>query len=611
MTPTDPAAAPRVDVSVVTYNSAGHLDRLVESLAAQDCGAGSLRLVFVDNASSDDTVERLRALRAARGGAFAGFEIVENRRNAGFGRGHNAAQRDGRAPFLFVLNPDTRLYPDCLSILLDAAARADADIGAWEPRQVPYEHPKQYDPVSMEPPWCSGAALLVRRAAWEAVGGFDDRIFLYCEDVDLSWRLRRGGWRPRYVPSACLRHDAYDSPGQVKPSQFIHSVLGSLYLRTRFGTLGDMARGYLLYLRVLFGPKHFPGQRKTLAIIGIRYLRDLFHFLERRREVEGVGFHGFDYAPVRLGAFHEAAPRQDMDDPPPVSILVRTVGRTAQLRRALETVRNQTYRNIEAVVVEDGPATLEAFLEDFADLDIVYKPLGENRGRCHAGNAAMAAARGEYLCFLDEDDELYADHVEQLVARIGETGARAAYAVSFEVKTRWSNAHEVEAEGPRETVYNRPFSHIELCRENFLPICSVLFARELFEKCGGFDPGLDNLEDWDLWLRFSVEAGRFARIEKTTSLYRVPLDPGIRMDRHLELASYYRKARDKHRGMKIALDVEDVASDVDRLLEDYQRTFGVAHHELGAVEALAGRRRIVRWSVAAARPVLRRLMRGN
>ena len=608
---TPPAAAPGVDVSVVTYNSAAHIDRLVESLAAQDCGAGSLRLVFVDNASSDGTPERLHALRAARGGAFAGFEIVENRWNAGFGRGHNAAQRYGRAPFVFVLNPDTRLYPDCLSILLRAAARAGADVGAWEPRQVPYEHPKQYDPVSMEPPWCSGAALLVRRAAWEAVGGFDKRIFLYCEDVDLSWRLRRAGWRLRYVPAACLRHDTYDSPGQVKPVQLIHGVLGNLCLRARFGTLGDMARGYLLYFGLLLGPSRSPSQRKALAVAGFRYLRDLFHFLERRREVEGVGFHGLDYAPVRLGAFHEVAPWPDMDDPPPVSILIRTVGRRAQLRRALETVRNQTYRNIEAVVVEDGPATLETFLEGFADLDIAYRPLGENRGRCHAGNAAMAAARGEYLCFLDEDDELYADHVEQLVARIGETGARAAYAISFEVKTRWGDTHEVEAEGPRETVYNRPFSHIELCRENFLPICSVLFARELFETCGGFDPELEMLEDWNLWLRFSAAAGRFARIEKTTSLYRVPMSRTARAERHRELASYYRKARDKHRGMKIALNVGELADEADELAHEVHCVLGIAPHELTALKVQAGRRRIVRWSVAVGRRVFRLLVGGR
>ncbi len=611
MTPPDTAAPAGVDVSVVTYNSAAHLDRLVESLAAQDCGAGSLRLVFVDNASSDGTPERLRALRAARGGAFAGFEIVENRRNAGFGRGHNAAQREGRAPFVFVLNPDTRLYPDCLSILLRAAARAGADVGAWEPRQVPYEHPKQYDPVSMEPPWCSGAALLVRRAAWEAVGGFDRRIFLYCEDVDLSWRLRRAGWRLRYVPSACLRHDAYDAPGQVKPAQFIHSVLGNLYLRTRFGGLRDMARGYLLYLRVLFGPKHFPGQRKTLAIIGIRYLRDLVHFLERRREVAGVGFHGFDYAPVRVGAFHEVAPWPDMDDPPPVSILIRTVGRRAQLRRALETVRNQTYRNIEAVVVEDGPATLETFLEGFADLDIAYRPLGENRGRCHAGNAAMAAARGEYLCFLDEDDELYADHVEQLVARIGETGARAAYATAFEVETRWTDGHEIEAEGPGEIVFDIPFSHLELCRRNYMPICAVLFERRLFDECGGFDPELEMQEDWNLWLRFSAAAGRFARIEKTTSLYRVPMSRAARAERHRELLDWYAKARVRHRGLEIAVDAGDLADEADHLAHQVHRVLGIAPHELAALEVHAGRRRVVRWSVALARRVLRPLASGR
>ena len=110
----------------------------------------------------------------------------------------------GRPPFVFVLNPDTCLYPDCLSELLGRAIAEEETVGVWEPRQIPYEHPKQYDPVLMEPPWCAGAALLIRRTAFEAVRGFDRHIFIYCEDVDLSWRLKREGWKLRYVPSACV-----------------------------------------------------------------------------------------------------------------------------------------------------------------------------------------------------------------------------------------------------------------------------------------------------------------------------------------------------------------------------------------------------------------------
>ena len=71
-------------------------------------------------------------------------------------------------------------------------------------RQIPYEHPKAYDPVTLDTPWVSGAATLFRREAFEAVGGFDDAIFMYGEDVDLSWRLRARGLAP-HLPAAVRR----------------------------------------------------------------------------------------------------------------------------------------------------------------------------------------------------------------------------------------------------------------------------------------------------------------------------------------------------------------------------------------------------------------------
>ncbi|HEV2754017.1 MAG TPA: glycosyltransferase family 2 protein, partial [Solirubrobacteraceae bacterium] len=56
-------------------------------------------------------------------------------------------------------------------------------------------------------PWAHGALLLVRRAAWEQVGGFDDAMWFYAEDLDLCWRLNRAGWATRYVPAARVHHD--------------------------------------------------------------------------------------------------------------------------------------------------------------------------------------------------------------------------------------------------------------------------------------------------------------------------------------------------------------------------------------------------------------------
>ena len=385
--PSVPNAAP-LDVSIVTHNSAEHLTTLLASLAEQ-AGIGLVRVIFIDNASNDDTVAVLLDAQLRYRNTFAAFEVLTNSRNVGFGAAHNRAVREGSSPFVLILNPDTRLQPDCLARLLQTAEADDSRVAAWEPRQIPYEHPKKYDPVTMTTTWCSAAALLMRRLAFEDVNGFDARFFLYCEDVDLSWRLRRKGWHLRYVPSACVRHDTYEFAHEIKPVQTVQTLLGGMYLRNRYGSLADVLRGYEMYLRSLLAPPLFEGHRKATLLAGGRYLRNFLHFWERHKPSDVGFFDRLDFAPMRLGAFHEVASSEALRERPLVSILVRSVGRTEQLGRALKTIANQTYDNLEVVLVEDGPATLAGFVSSFTDLAISYVPLGTRHGRCHAGNVAM------------------------------------------------------------------------------------------------------------------------------------------------------------------------------------------------------------------------------
>ena len=118
------------------------------------------------------------------------MDVQRSGENLGFGRGHNANAKRGTAPWILVINQDCIVEPGALARLVATAQRAAPTVAAWEMRQIPYEHPKAYDPASLETPWVSGASTLFRREAFEAVGGFDEAIFMYGEDVDLSWRLR-------------------------------------------------------------------------------------------------------------------------------------------------------------------------------------------------------------------------------------------------------------------------------------------------------------------------------------------------------------------------------------------------------------------------------------
>ena len=120
--------------------------------------------------------------------------IFSSGENVGFGAGHNIlfAQHSQATSAYICLNPDGILHPQCLSRLVAHAVKHDWQ-GLFEAAQEPVMPPKFYDPQSGKTEWCSAACLLIPNAVYDRLGGFDERFFMYCEDVDLSWRARALG----------------------------------------------------------------------------------------------------------------------------------------------------------------------------------------------------------------------------------------------------------------------------------------------------------------------------------------------------------------------------------------------------------------------------------
>lgn len=215
------SAASALAVVLVTHDSAAHLPGTLAALLPQ-LGADD-ELLVVDNVSRDGTPALVRE-------RFPRATVLETGANLGFAGGCNAGAEATRAPLLLFLNPDAIPAPDCLARLRDAATahprwgawqalvtlpggthvntsggvthflgiawagECDAPVGPGEDREVGF---------------ASGAALVVRRDAWDAVDGFDPDFFMYMEDVDLSLRLRLAGWGVGIARAAVVEHD-YD-----------------------------------------------------------------------------------------------------------------------------------------------------------------------------------------------------------------------------------------------------------------------------------------------------------------------------------------------------------------------------------------------------------------
>lgn len=163
-----------------------------------------------------------------------GLLLKSNGRNDGFGRSHNALMSEAfqaGAECYIGVNPDGALHPDTLLNLLKMSKRHE-HTALIEAVQFPEEHPKYYHPEMLTTEWCSGACFLMPKKIWEKTGGFDPNIFLYCEDVDLSWMARYCGFETLVCPTAYFYHDVSDR--EYSPRIWKEMLVAGRYLARKW-----------------------------------------------------------------------------------------------------------------------------------------------------------------------------------------------------------------------------------------------------------------------------------------------------------------------------------------------------------------------------------------
>jgi GT2 family glycosyltransferase len=272
-----------VDVVIPVHDGWTLTQRCIQLLEAQTLAH---QVIVVDNGSSDGTPERLRS-------SFPGVRILELGMNTGFPVACNRGAAAGKGDVVVVLNNDVECRPDFLERLV-APLREDESLGtvaglllapgelaiesfglAVDPtiagyprlRGLPLEALQGEVPTLAGP---SGAAGAYRRKAWESVGGLDEGVFAYAEDVDLALRLRSAGWRAAAVREAVAVHIGSAS-----------AVTRSAWQRYQ----GGFARGYFLrrygVLRSRFALRALATETMVVVGDGIVFSRDLAAFRGR------------------------------------------------------------------------------------------------------------------------------------------------------------------------------------------------------------------------------------------------------------------------------------------------------------------------------------------
>lgn len=210
----------------------------------------------------------------------------------------------------------------------------------------------------------------------------------------------------------------------------------------------------------------------------------------------------------------------DVADNPLVSIIVRTKDRPKLLENALQSISSQTYRPLEVILVNDGGCDIdiEVLRKILKDISLDYIRLQKNTGRAHAGNVGLESAQGEYIGFLDDDDEFYPDHVFILVSHLRQCNCKVAYTDSLMAYKEYDPETSELVDIRKEVLFSQDFNYDYLIFENYIPFMCLLFEREVLVGSGGFDGELNIYEDWDLLIRIG-EKHAFHHIKQTTADY--------------------------------------------------------------------------------------------
>jgi GT2 family glycosyltransferase len=230
--PPGAGAARRVVVAVISWNTRELLDRCLRSLRPWS-ESGEAQVWVVDNASSDGSAQLVQD-------EHPWVHLEASQENLGYGRAINLVADRTDSRWLAIANADIALRDGALDRLL-AAGEADAGAGIVAPRLVLPDGSTQHSVWAFPTigattlqnlgtrvvrgawdadrprrvPWAVGAFLVIRRAAWDQIGGFDPGQWMSAEDLDLGWRMHRAGWATRYEPTAVVEHEESAATGEV------------------------------------------------------------------------------------------------------------------------------------------------------------------------------------------------------------------------------------------------------------------------------------------------------------------------------------------------------------------------------------------------------------
>jgi len=468
---------PIVSIVVPVYNGISFVPQCIRSFFQSPVSV-RFEVILVDNASTDGTLESLRELASEHDNLI----LLENEINKGFAQAINQGAAAARGEFVAVCNSDIIVTPGWLDHLVSAM---------WENPSLAVVSPvtnyvgegPQLDPIAEHVTPETANIYAQQVADRSGVQLVPDRLVFFC---------------------VLLRKQYFDFLGGISGVFKLGNYEDDDFcLRARMAgfTLGIVPGAFVFH----YGSRTFKEQK----IDHVQWM-----FKNERVYFERMAKFSVQ-TPLRKHAPFFTLPA------PAVSVIVRTKDRPFALRRALTSLANQTFRDFEVVLVNDGGVDIYPILNEFESyLMFNYVANPTPTGRAAALNTGLAKARGQWITYLDDDDIVYPIHLELLFTEIILHGENAIVYSDVNKALCWSDDLQKDLViVDRVSFTFKRYSPDELLVDNLLPIMSFMHSASLIEDIGPFDEGLGIFEDWEFLLRLAQSVS-FHSVPRTTCEYR-------------------------------------------------------------------------------------------
>ena len=449
---------PEVSIIIPCYNQAHYLPEAVGSVVNQTFT--HWECIIVNDGSGDNTPQIANSLIMQ----YSEKHIrLINQENKGLAEARNAGIKASKGKYILPLDADDLIHPEMLQKTV-SLLKTHPEIA------IAYTDVKHFGSANRIV--CAGEydfkrlcfqnhlnyCSLYRREAWESAGGYDPNMVWGYEDWDFWISCGEKGYYGKRISEPLFMYRVKETSMYTKALEH-HSEL--------------MAR----------------------IILNHPSLYDQKHALE---------------AKLILDQCSTGKLKTD----PMVSVIVPTYNRPDTLRRTLESIAAQTYKRIEAIVVNDAGEDVSGVIDTFhGRLSIKYLVHHKNKGLAAVRNTAIKHATGQYIAYLDDDDIFHPHHIETAVKVLTTTNYKAVYTDAYRAyQTKEGDTYQVIK---KDIPYSIDYVKGIFYKTNITPVLCVVHDRTCFDEAGIFDETLTVLEDWDLWIRMS-EKYDFYHIKEVT-----------------------------------------------------------------------------------------------